>query len=189
MAKKTTAPATDSLFSSSELSELDQAREDIKGLSGELTRLNDRYMLLLKERGAWERSVRSAAGRAAWDRVAFSYSYYLVGKVKEPFGLLCGRIEMLPERPKPDQIERLKWAAADLRKELSKHDNDTSGLVAEVTRLRDIVQTQAKNLHERFGNDRAPLAPGGQCECPGCELVRSLDDEVVSEAESEHAHG
>jgi predicted nuclease with TOPRIM domain len=175
MSKHTTQ---DPLFVPEQTEETAQLREDLKHVHAELTRLNDRYMILLKDRSAWERSVRAAAGRAAWEKVTYRYRFYLVAKVKAELGALCGRIEMLPDLPKPDQIERLKWAATDMRKVLSEHDNDTSDLVEEISRLRGAVQKQASDLHKRFGyeGNRSVLSESGRCECPGCELVRSIDD-------------
>jgi hypothetical protein len=166
------------LFDPEQTEENAQLRDDLKHVHAELTALNNRYMILLKEQTAYQRSVRAAASKSAWETVAFQYAYYLVAKMKEPFGALCGRIEMLPDKAKPDQIERLKWHAQDVRKELAEHDNDTSGMVAENRRLRAAVQEQAGLLHKRFGYeaDRSALSPSGRCECPGCELVRSLDD-------------
>lgn len=176
----------DPLFGADSAEENTKLRNELKDVHSELTRLNDRYMILLKDQAAYQRSVRAAASKSAWEAVAFKYAYFLVAKMKEPFGALCGRIELLPDRPNLDQIERLKWHAQDVRKELGEHDNDTSGLVAENRRLRDAVQEQAKLLHERFGyeSDRGALSTSGRCECAGCELVRSLDDTPPPNEES-----
>lgn len=173
MVKKTATPATDSLFDSSELSELDRAREDLKGLSGELTRLNDRHMILLKERSQWEKSAYAAAEREAWRKVSFNHQLYVFPRVREPFAMLCGRIEMLPDRPKPDQVEQLKRAAKDVAAALkgAAEDPETSGLLDEVAWLREAVRVQGVRLHDRYG----PEPSGEGCACPGCELIRSLD--------------
>lgn len=161
---------TDTLFDPSELSELDRAREALKELNGELVRLNTQYMILLKERDAEARAARTSAHKQAWRHVAQSYSYYLVGEIKGPFVRLCGRIANLPDSPGRERIKQLKEAARDVATVLAAHDDkQTAGLVAEVTRLRDAVQAQAEKLHNQF-------AQPGRCECPGCELVRSLDD-------------
>lgn len=165
--------AQPSLWDDEQAEEVERLREELEGLNGELTRLNDRYMRLLKERTSWERTVRTAARNEAWRQVQFKHELYVFPKVTEPFSLLCGKIRALPDRASADQIERLKWAAQDVYERLRKaaEDPEITGQLAEVGRLREAVQVQARKLHEQFSDSSQ-----GPCMCPGCELVRSIDD-------------
>lgn len=163
----------DALWDGEHAEEVERLHRDLEAVHGELTRLNDRYMILLKERSEWERTARAAARREAWRQVVFNHELYVYPKVTEPFSQLCGRIRALPDKPAAEQVDALKAAGRDVSRRLTEaaKDPQTSGQLDEMIRLRDAVQAQAIKLHEQFGD-----LSQGPCVCPGCELVRSIDD-------------
>ncbi|NAS22461.1 hypothetical protein GT755_12290 [Herbidospora sp. NEAU-GS84] len=169
-----------SLFASDD--EIAELREQLKAASGDAIHERDMKMRLLKERSTWEKAVRAAAAREAWHQVAFKFEIYVIPKLVQPYRELCGRIEMLPDRPKPDQVERLKWAAKDVAKLLKEKAGEGERGLAEVfgelARLREAVRVEGAKLHAVHGStDRH-----GYCECPGCELIQAVEKGAIREA-------
>ncbi|MBL1115456.1 hypothetical protein JK364_24090 [Streptomyces sp. 110] len=184
----------------------ERAGEDVSGLSdaellnreveqahAEAQRHHNAYSMLLQDQVKHDRSVYAAAGRQVKESVEARGGMYLEAIVRRsavPLTGLIYRISQLSERSGPKVVEELKNAAQRVQwqldgvvthkvlDEVARTDKGVKlvdGQSAEIQRLRDVVTAQARRLHAEQGY-KGPRG-NGRCECPGCEMLRDMDDD------------
>lgn len=182
----------------SDVSDLELLNRELGRADAEANRHRSAFMLLLQDQVKHDRSVYAAAMRQAWEAVDARGGMYLEAIVRRsalPLTGLVHRVTELSERPGPKVVEELKTAAQRARwmldgvvtrsvlDEVARTDEGVKLVDAqtdEIRRLREFITAQARRLHDEHGPvaDRA----SGRCECPGCELLRSMDDDRETEA-------
>jgi hypothetical protein len=143
--------------------------------------------------------VYTAARREATENLNARGGLYLGAIVRRsatPITGLLYRISQLPDRPGPKVVEELRSAAQTVQwtldgvvtdrvlGEVAEHDPEvklTEAQVAEIERLREFVTEQGRRLHAEHGGSGARETEW-RCECPGCELIRAMDDVGAPEA-------
>lgn len=173
------------------LSDLELLNQDLERANAEANRYQNAYSTLLQDQVKHDRAVYAAAGRQAREAVEARGGMYLeviVRRSAVPLTSLIYRVSELPERPGPKVTEELKNAAQrvqwqldgvvtrEVLDEVARTDAGVKLVDAqstEIKRLREFIAEQGKRLHAEHG----PRKGGeGRCECPGCELIRSMDD-------------
>lgn len=199
--------------------------EDVSGLSdaellnrevehgyAESRRHHNAYSLLLQDQVKHDRAVYTAASRQAREAVDARGGLYLAAILRRsalPVTGLVHRISQLPERPGPKAVAELQQAARTVQWQLDGVVTDqvigevaerdegvklVDAQAAEIRRLRDVVTAQARRLHAEHGG-KGTRETEWRCECPGCELIRSMDDDrepvlhTVTETRSVPAEG
>lgn len=176
----------------SDLSDAELLNREVEQAHAEARRHQNAYSMLLQDQAKHDRSVYAAASRQAQEAVQARGGMYLEVIVRRsalPLTGLIHRISELPERPGPKVVEELKNAAQSVRwqldgvvtrgvlDEVARTDEGVKlvdAQSAEIQRLRDVVTAQARRLHDEHG----PRKGGeGRCECPGCEMIRDMDDD------------
>lgn len=148
----------------------DDAQQRYDQLAQEHRELQDRYMRLLMNRARDERAHRAATRKALWAQMLATYRRDIASVVKNDLGRLCGRIEMLPQRPGSKQTAELKRHGEQVRQEIDAAEStDTNAAISELDRLKTKVMEQA----QRIGTGHTL---GDFCECAGCELIRAVED-------------
>ncbi|MEU9470492.1 hypothetical protein AB0D78_28510 [Streptomyces avermitilis] len=173
------------------LSDLDLLNQELERVQAESRRHENNASNLLQDQVKHDRSVHAAARRAAVEWQAALAGLYLnaaVRKAASPVTGLIYRISQLPERPGPKVVEELKAAARQAEwmlrgvvrdkalAEIGERDPDVrlaNAQAAEIRRLRDAIVDQGQRLHRNHADLGSHL---GRCECPGCELIRVMDD-------------
>lgn len=174
------------------LSDAELLNREVAQAQAEARRHHNAYSMLLQDQAAHDRSVYAAARRGAETRHEARAGLYLeviVRRSAVPLTGLIYRISELSERPGPKVIEDLKYWAQHVQRQLDgvvtrevlsevARTDEGVRLVdaqsAEIQRLRDVVMAQARRLHDEHG----PRKGGeGRCECPGCEMIRDMDDD------------
>lgn len=144
----------------------------------ELLATRDLYNAMLAERARWERDVRAAARRHAFDEItAFAHLHVpaAINDATLPLTGLCYRVLQLGRTAGQKQVADLKAAAtmaeAALQNPLGGPDEAVAvaaALRAEVTRLRELIGNHARTVH-LDGDGQRP------CRCDCCELIRDMD--------------
>ena len=163
----------------------------------ESRRHENNHSSLLQDQVKHDRSVYAAARRAAAEWQSALAGLYLnaaVRKAASPVTGLIYRISQMPDRPGAKVVEELKAAAQQAEwmldgvvrdaalAEIGERDPDVKlaeAQAAEIERLRTVIVQQGQNLH----TDNGPRT-GPRCECPGCELIRAMDDVPVEHTTS-----
>lgn len=176
----------------SDLSDAELLNRELTRMQAESRRHENAYSTLLQDQVKYDRSVYASANRTAREAVDARGSLYLNAIIRRsavPLTGLIYRISQLPERPGPKQVEELKGAArtvewqldgvvtAPVIREVAEHDEGVKLVEAqraEITRLRKFITEQGQALHAAHGPRKGEE---GRCECPGCELIRSMDDD------------
>lgn len=177
------------------LSDLDLLNGEVERLAIESRRHENNASSLLQDQVKHDRSVYAAARRAAAEWKSAMAGLYLnaaVRKAATPVTGLIYRISQLPDRPGPKVVEELKGAARQAEwmldgvvrdaalAEVGERDPDVklaNAQAAEIERLRAVIVERGQSLHTGNG----PRV-GQRCECPGCELIRSMDDVPTEQA-------
>jgi hypothetical protein len=176
----------------SDLSDAELLNREVEQAHAEARRHHNAYSMLLQDQVKHDRSVHAAAGRLAREAVEARGGMYLEAIVRRsalPLTGLIHRVSELSERPGPKVVEELKNAAQRVRwqldgvvsrtalDEVARTDEGVKlvdAQSAEIKRLRDLVTSRARRLHDAHG----PRIGGeGRCECPGCEMLRDMDDD------------
>lgn len=157
----------------------------------ESRRHENAHSSLLQDQVKHDRSVYAAAQRGVAEKRNARGGMYLAAIVRRsavPITGLIYRISQLPDRPGPKVVEELKAAARsaqwtldgvvtdEVLTEIAERDPGvrlTEMQAAEIARLREFVTEQGRRLHREHADLGSAL---GRCECPGCELIRSMDD-------------
>lgn len=181
--------------------------EDVSGLSdaellnrevehgyAESRRHENAYSSLLQDQSKHDRAVYTAASRQAREAVDARGGMYLAAVLRRsalPVTGLIYRISQLPERPGPKAVAELQQAARTVQWQLDGVVTDkmigevavrdegvklVDAQAAEIRRLRDVLTAQAKTLHAEHGQ-RGTRENEWRCECPGCEMIRDMDDD------------
>lgn len=176
------------------LSDAELLNRELEYTYTESRRHENAYSTLLQDRVKHDRSVYAAAGRSAREAVNARGGMYLDAIVRRsalPLTGLLYRISELPDRPGPKMVEELKGAARTARwtldgvvtrkvlDEVARTDEGVKlveAQAAEIQRLRGVVTAQAKRLHDEHGT-KGTRGNGWRCECPGCEMIRDMDDD------------
>lgn len=163
----------------------------------ESRRHENNYSSLLQDQVKHDRSVYAAARREAAEWQSALAGLYLnaaVRKAATPITGLIYRISQLSERPGPKVVEELKSAAQQAEwmlngvvrdqvlAEVAERDPDVklaTAQAAEIKRLREVIVEQGQRLHRGHADLGSHL---GRCECPGCELIRVMDDVLATPA-------
>lgn len=179
------------------------ALSDIELLLQELDRSNaesrqhqNSYSNLLQDQTKRDRSTRAAARRAAVEeRTAWAgmYLQHMIMRSARTINELIHRAADLPDGRVPVELTRdLKEAAArakwtmsglvghrEIQVEKTRSQSDEIRLVEkqrdEIWRLREFITAQGRRLHAEHGHPSGREV-GWRCECPGCGLIRSMDD-------------
>lgn len=183
------------------LSDLDLLSQALDRAHAESRRHQNNHSNLLqdcvqRERAAWA-AARSAAveDRRAW---AGMYLSHFVSQSAHSINAIIHQAAELPDGRAPVEqtrelkaaAERAKWAMSGLvghsaaqLKEV-RRQSATIPLVEkqrdEIWRLRSFITEQGRRLH----TDHGGCGAARRCECPGCELIRSMDDVPVEEVAS-----
>lgn len=174
------------------MSDVELLNREVEQAHAEARRHHNAYSMLLQDQVKHDRSVYSSAHRLAREAVDARGGMYLEAVVRRsalPLTGLVHRVSELTERPGPKAVEELKAAAQRVKwqldgvvthsvlDEVARTDEGVKlvdAQAAEIRRLREFVTAQGRRLHEEHG----PVRGGeGRCECPGCELIRSMDDD------------
>jgi len=168
----------------------------------ESRRHENNYSNLLQDRAKSERATRTAARRTAVeDRRAWAGIYLnsLVSQSAREINALIHRAAELPDGRVPVELTRELKAAADQAGHLPlgafgggesqladvRRQNQEIQLVEkqrdEIWRLREFVAEQGQRLHAEHGQ-KGSGENGWRCECPGCELIRAMDDVPAEQA-------
>jgi hypothetical protein len=154
--------------------------EQIRVLQAELGRITNLYNRLLAARSEWERIVKAAFHKQAWDACVGAADYlHTHTSASRIYGIIY-RILELPDRPKPTDIRGLKRTAELLKtalEEASQKEQPLYVLLSEIKRLRQVMQEQGNMLHIKTSTGESP------CICPGCEMIRACDvvpEEIVT---------
>lgn len=180
------------------LSDLDLLNQELERAQTESRRHENNYSSLLQDRVKHDRSVYVAARREAAERQSALAGLYLnaaVRKAASPITGLIYRISQLPDRTGPKVVGELKGAARQAEwmlngvvrdralAEIGEHDPDVklaNAQATEIQRLRAVIVEQGQSLH----TDQGPRV-GHRCECPGCELIRAMDDVTVEPTDNQ----
>ena len=176
----------------SDLSDAELLNRELTRVQAESRRHENAYSSLLQDQVKHDRSIYAAASRQAREAVDARGGLYLAAILRRsalPITGLVYRISELPERPGPKVIEELKGAARNAQwrldgvvtsqvvDEVARTDEGVKlveAQAAETQRLRGVITAQAQRLHAEHG----PVRGGeGRCECPGCEMLRVMDDD------------
>lgn len=182
----------------SDVSDLELLNRELGRANAESNRHSSAFMLLLQDQVKHDRSVYAAAMRQAREAVDARGGMYLEAIVRRsalPLTGLVHRVTELPERPGPKVVEELKAAAQRVKwqldgvvtrsvlDEVARTDEGVKlvdAQAAEIQRLRESITAQGHRLHDEHA--AAMGRASGRCECPGCELIRSMDDDRETEA-------
>jgi hypothetical protein len=174
------------------LTDVDLLHREVDRLAAESRRHENSHSALLQDRVKRDRSVYAAARRSAQASVVAVAGLYLqaiIRKNASPIDGVIYRAEQLPEDGKAPvkQVRELREAALRARWLLkgmaseqaiedAKRDEGVQvveELKAEIRRMRDVLTEQGQRLHRDHADLGSTL---GRCECPGCELIRAMDD-------------
>lgn len=98
----------------SHLSDLDILNEFADQRAAECTNTRDRYMGLLREQRIHGERVRAATNRTLQERINVIAVHAVERHVREA-GRLVAVVEALPEKPKPEQLARLRDVASSVK--------------------------------------------------------------------------
>lgn len=174
---------------------------EIDRLAAESRRHENNYSALLQDQVKHDRSVYAAARRSAQGDVTARAGLYLQAILRQsaqPINAVVHRAAELPEDGKaPVQqvrdlkvaADRAKWLLSGMvgdRQSLEDAAKDPNvqlvdKLSDEIRRMRSFIEEQARWLHAKHGS-KDTVGRGGRCECPGCELVRAMDDVPAEQA-------
>lgn len=187
------------------LSDLELLNREVSQSYAEANRHHSAYRELLQDRVEYDRSTRAAARREFEDigeTRARAFAEELLKQKLHEINEVIGRAANLPEDGKvpAQQARDLKQAADHVNWLLSgRVGNGRPGMLGrgrsledaerlspaiqlterqreEILRLRGVIEEQGQRLHAEHG----PRPHGKRrCECPGCELTRSMDDVPV----------
>lgn len=183
------------------LSDLDLLSGEVDRLVAESRRHENSYSALLQDRVKHDRSVYAAARRSAQDDVTARAGLYLQAILRQsaqPINAVVHRAAELPEDGKaPVQevrdlkraADQAKWLLAGMvgdRRTMEDAAKDpgvqlVEKLNAELRRMREFTVTQGQRLHREYADLGSIL---GRCECPGCELIRAMNDVPVDVGEA-----
>lgn len=162
----------------------------------ESRRHENAHSSLLQDQVKHDRAVYVAARReAAEDRRAWAGMYlgHLVRSSASSINAVINRAAELPHGRVPLEqtrelkaaAERAKWMMSGLvghrqtQFDEARQQNPQIALVEkqrdEILRLRSFIAEQGRWLHAKHSS-KDTCGAGGRCECPGCELVRAMDD-------------
>ncbi|MET7923145.1 hypothetical protein ABZT43_03950 [Streptomyces sp. NPDC005349] len=176
------------------LSDLDLLNQELERTQAESRRHENTYSSLLQDQVKHDRAVYTAARREATEQQMARGGLHLGAIVRRsatPITGLIYRISQLSDRPGPKVIEELRSAArtaewvldgvvADrVLAEVAERDPQvklTEAQYAEIQRLREFITAAGQQLHAASDGPKI----SHRCECPGCELIRAMDD--VAEA-------
>jgi hypothetical protein len=168
--------------------------QELERTQKESRRHENAYSSLLQDQVKHDRAVYTAARREATEQQIARGGLYLgaiVRRAATPITGLIYRISQLPDRPGSKVIEELRSAARTAQwsldgvvtdkvlDEVAERDPEvklTEAQGAEIKRLRDVIAEQGQRLHRDYADLGSTL---GRCECPGCELIRAMDDVPV----------
>lgn len=153
-------------------------------LAAEFIAVRDRYYRLLTTQSQFERDVRAAAWRAALDAAhAFGdmWAQWRCADAMIVITAVCHQVrQYVPEgggrisRAAAERLHiRVRLAEAHLREQQAPVTFTTEAARAEVIRLRQLIVTEGQKLHADSQSNSPP------CRCPGCELIRSMDDVAI----------
>ncbi|KOT51133.1 MULTISPECIES: hypothetical protein [Streptomyces] len=184
------------------LSDLELLIRELEQTRDESRQHKNKYDTLLQDQVARERAARTAARRGILDDErarAGIYLHHILEQEARPVNEVLGRAANLPDDGKASaqQVRDLKQAAdranwmvsglartglpgvlgsgrnVDNARRRSPELQVMEKQLEEIHRLRDVITDHGQRLHA----ERGPKAPGaGRCECPGCELIRDMDD-------------
>lgn len=178
------------------LSDLELLSREVGLLHTEKRKIENAYSTMLQDRVNHERAVRIAARRSAEDdRIAWAGMYLaqLVSRRAHTINAIIHRAAELPDGRVPveqirelrDAAQKAKWTMSGLvghggiQLEDARRQNEAIALVekqqGEIWRLRDAITEQGRRLHSEHAQS------GGRCECPGCALIRAMDDVAVAD--------
>lgn len=178
-----------------QLSDLDLLDRELGRVQAESRRHENAYNSMLQNQVQRDRSAWSAARRAATEDRAAWAGMYLGALVSRSAGhinevihraaeLPDGRVPVDLTRALKEAASRAKWQMLGLiggREQLeeARAQNPTISLVEkqreEILRLRDCINRLGQQLHRKHGS-KGTRENGWRCECPGCELIRSMDE-------------
>jgi hypothetical protein len=174
---------------------------EIDRLAAESRRHENNYSNLLQDQVKHDRSVYAAARRSAQGDVTARAGLYLQAILRRsahPINAVVHRASELPDDGKApvQQVRGLKEAADQAKWLLSGMVGDRQSLEDaakdpgvqlvdklsdEIRRMRSFVEEKARWLHATHSS-KDTVGRGGRCECPGCELVRAMDDVPAEQA-------
>lgn len=178
------------------LSDLELLNRELTRAQVESRRHENAHSAILQDRTEHDRSVWSAARRAATeDCLAWAGMYlgHLVSRSAGSINEVIYRAAELPDGRVPVELSRaLKEAAGRAKWQMSglvghraeqlkeaRAENPSIALVEkqreEILRLRDFINDLGRQLHAEHGG-KGTRENGRRCECSGCELIRSMDD-------------
>lgn len=161
----------------------------------EARRHENAYTMLLQTQIQEHRAVRAAARRAALADITAQAGLYLqaiLNRNASPIDGVIYRAEQIPEngrmpvaqaRELREAALRARWllkgvatesAIADARKD--EGVQALEALKTELRRMQTVIGDVGRTLHIRYGKTTGTL-----CECPGCDLIRTVHD--VKEAD------
>lgn len=165
----------------------------------ESRRHENNYSSLLQDQVKRDRSVYAAARREATeDRRAWA-AMYLGHLIRDSASVINGVIHRATELPDGrvplEQVRELKDAAERAKRMMSGlvghrqsqfddalRQNPEIRLVEkqreEILRLREFITAAGQQMHSASDGPRNK----GRCECPGCQLIRAMDDVPAEQA-------
>lgn len=170
---------------------------ELDRVHAESRRHENAYSNLLQDQVKHDRAVYTAARREAAEQQIARGGLYLGAILQRsalPITGLIYRISQLPDRPGPKVIEELKQAARTAEWRLDGVVTDqvigevavrdegvklVDAQAAEIQRLREFIAAQGGALHAQHGQ-KGSRETGWRCECPGCELIRAMDEQEIA---------
>lgn len=172
------------------LSDTELLNQELNRAWAETRRHENAYTSLLQDRVKHDRAVRAAARQSAVADITAQAGLYLQAILRRnatPIDGVIYRAENLPEdgRARPTAVKELREAALRARFLLSGLSTESAladaakdggvqaleALKAELRRIQSVISVVGRRLHNEHG-----LTRGFRCECPGCELIRSVYD-------------
>lgn len=157
---------------------IDELREEVQRANREAYDAQRKVESLLMDRAQWERDAAVAIRRSEWEKVNTYGAQSARAKARnmvQPVESVLYRVEQLGERASAKQVAELKAAVESARFTL-KHfvkDSDPTDLEgeaeSEIARLRNVITSQGRTLHEGTSTGELP------CRCVGCALIRAMD--------------
>lgn len=174
--------------------ELEELRARVSTLSAENTRLRDQQSRGFRQEKEHRERVEAACRRTWQEDRGASAALFIDGAVRNGLhgiNALLYAVEVMPERPKRADLDRLRTNAEMARHVIKLHAEHTESATAldarmraEVNRLREYVTRTGRALHAEHGDDSAIGKPGGLgCVCPGCMLIIGMDVGVTDVSE------
>lgn len=169
-----------------EVTDLDELRRRIADLSAENTRLRDQQARRFREEKEHRERVEAACRRTWQEDRQASAALFIDGAVRNGLhgiNALLYAVEVMPERPKRADLDRLRVNAEMARHVIKLHAEGSESATAldarmraEVNRLREYVTRTGRALHDAHGESAEAREPGGLgCVCPGCMLIIGMD--------------